>query len=136
MIEKVRGELKAINKEIWDLMECRKQKIAELQQMKNKDRTWCPVQELKVFWDYTQSHPDANEIEDLIFSLMIEGHSAPYDYPRWSKGEHLRVFTGKREEMLNPILLFYRNRSEYLSLKLTDEYQKELKLLEMNKEEK
>ena len=122
----LRQDLSKLNKEILTLFNLRTLKVAEIQNLKLDQglSLWSPEQEYILFKDLVESlNPSVNQC--LLISLTIEEQSLE-GYPRWSQGAHLEHEPSTLMELINPILLFVKSKSEYQKLKLKTEIKKQI----------
>ncbi|MBT4791042.1 MAG: hypothetical protein HON90_05685 [Halobacteriovoraceae bacterium] len=123
----LRSKLAKINETWFELLSTRQNIVSQIQELKISNEIeiiWDPKQEKDVFTQYVLDHPRADIKQDLAYSLIIELHAAQTrSYPAWSEGEHLNSLSADRNALMNPILLFIRNRTEYSQLNIKKEYQ-------------
>ncbi|MFT6633405.1 MAG: chorismate mutase [Bacteriovoracaceae bacterium] len=124
-LEILRTELESINLNFLEMLDKRQKIVTQIQTVKKESSTkniWVPERELSLFKKYDELNPTDIK-KDLIYSLIIESQAkVSADYPEWSAGEHLENSELNLNNMMNPILLFIRNRSEYQKLKLSKHY--------------
>jgi chorismate mutase len=124
-LNKLRTNLEQVNSKLLELINQRQETVDQIQTIKgaaNSNRIWVPEREFSLFQEFNKANPKDSKL-DLIYSLLIEKQAmVSGNYPEWSTGEHLDGACQNSNEMINPILLFIRNRSEYQKLKLSKNY--------------
>lgn len=118
----LRKDIQKINKELFELLSERQKTINKILTIKNNEtkNLWDPQREKKLFFEFKKELRNLNVAAQ--FSLMMETQMSG-NYPRWSAKEHLTESTGHLRDIINPILLFVVNKSEYQHLKLHAEIQ-------------
>lgn len=129
-LSELRKELDKINVRIFSHLNKRQQIVRKIQSEKCKleiTTSWSPLREKEIFLVYIKSYPLFDLEHDLLYSLLIEKQaSLTAKYPRWSRLEHLREPSLGIEFLVNPVLLFLRDKNVYHRLDLLSEYKEKI----------
>jgi chorismate mutase len=126
----LRKELSSYNLEFLDFITKRQVLVNKIQDTKKslgKVNIWDPKQEYKVFFKLIELKPEIENNYLYMLSMLIETQASDlFDYPKWSKAEHLNSVSGKITDYVNPILLYILNPDAFNQLDLKNSFKKDI----------
>ena len=123
ILNQLREGLFDINSKLCELLEERKQIVAQILSQKKSQGAlvYDPRQEISVFTRLRSQLMGLSLPELLAFSLVMEGHALA-DYPAWSRFEHLSEVKGELYEQINPCLLQVCHPELFALLKIKEHF--------------
>jgi chorismate mutase len=132
-LNNLRSDLSTFNLEFLEFTSKRQILVNEIQKTKKtlgKVTIWDSKQEFRVFTKIVSLQPYIEVNYLYMLSMLIEIQASElFDYPMWSKGEHLNSVSGKITDFMNPILLYIVTPDVFNSLDLKSEFKDELEKL-------
>lgn len=126
-LQGLRAELDGINQQLIQLVQVRRNVVAQIQKQKPPIRdhfaSYDSEREWKLFLRLKPQLDQLTTKELLAFSILMEGQAgAPARYPEWSESVHLSQKADAIEQKLNPLLVKLLWPPKFEALNLSSQF--------------
>lgn len=121
-----RHQLDKINHQLFDVLNARQELIHKIMmhKLEGNINSWDQKREAELYQLFQKNFADLNLDMLLMMSILLENQAGKYsDYPKWSRGEHLKNAPKNITEMINPVFLKMYNKDLYESISIKKEYE-------------